>query len=98
MLIYHGTNATIEQLELDAWPTKNINGYGFYFTNCPETARQYGKNVICLEVEEDIRFSPIDKRYIEDPNLFSECLKSGLEWSTEHPIDLFIMAEDVYYV
>ena len=98
MLIYHGTNATIEQLELDAWPTKNINGYGFYFTNCPETARQYGKNVICLEVHDDIRFSPIDKRYLDDPSLFSKCLKNGLEWSTERPIDVFINAEDVYYV
>jgi hypothetical protein len=98
MLIYHGTNATIEQLELDAWPTQNINGFGFYFTNCAESAKQYGKNVICLEVHEDIRFSPIDKRYIDDANLFSECIANGLEWSTERPIDLFINAEDVYYV
>lgn len=98
MKLYHGTNATIEQLELDAKPTKNINGFGFYFTNCKETAQQYGKNVICLEVNEDMRFMPIDKRYIEDIGLFSECLANGVEWSTEHPIDLFIMAEDVYYV
>tara|TARA_R110002167_G_scaffold60477_2_gene170834 strand:- start:1580 stop:1876 length:297 start_codon:yes stop_codon:yes gene_type:complete len=98
MLIYHGTNATIEQLELAAHATKNINGFGFYFTNCAETAKQYGKNVICVETSLNIPFSLIDRRYIDDIGLFSECLANGLEWSTERPIDLFVMAEDVYYV
>ena len=59
---------------------------------------QPSSSLSCLEVHEDIRFSPIDKRYIDDANLFSECIANGLEWSTERPIDLFVMAEDVYYV
>ena len=98
MKIYHGTNATIEQLELAARATRNINGFGFYFTNCAESAKQYGKNVVCVETDLNIAFTPIDKRYMEDMSVFSECLEGGVEWSTDRPIDLFVMAEDVYYV
>jgi hypothetical protein len=98
MKLYHGTNATIEQLELDARPSQNINGFGFYFTDNAESARKYGKHVICIDIELDIRFQPIDKRYVDNMELFSECLVGGVEWSTIHPIDLFIMCEDAYYV
>lgn len=98
MQLYHGTNATIEQLELGAKATRNINGFGFYFTDCKESAQQYGKNVICVETEEDVCFQPIDKRYIENMELFSECLAGGVEWSTKNPLALFSLCEDAYYV
>ena len=52
--LYHGTNH--EATKVIDTPTMNnaTNGLGFYLTECIDTAKSYGSNVVCFELELDI--------------------------------------------
>ena len=83
MNYYHGTNVSNPDALLDSIKmSPSISGYGLYLTTCLKTAKKYGRNVCVFDMPNSFnvdRTSPIDKRYIEDISLMSECIAGGIE-------------------
>lgn len=105
--LYHGTNAS-NLLSVMDYPkaNKSINGLGFYLSTEYDTAKQYGRDVICyvISVVEFDKLSsivrPIDQSYIEGIRTYEQCLVCGVEVVlTQHSADqLAINSEEVYAI
>jgi hypothetical protein len=103
--LYHGTNSQDINNLLD-YPaaTKNINGIGFYVSLEFNSAKKYGSEVVCWEVDaaflaaNDVCIMPIDQRYVEDMALWDECLAGGTECRLpQRTADLMaVYCEDAY--
>jgi len=90
--LYHGCKAIHVQSIMD---DIKISGIGFFMTPSLETAKEYGSQVVCFEVEDfECYISTIDKS--GNP---TEDLKSGLEYVLQNPKHLtsfYKALEDVY--
>jgi len=105
--LYHGTSAS-NLLSVMDYPkaSKSINGLGFYLSTDYDTAKQYGRDVICfvisLEQYDEINpiIRPIDQSYIEGIRTYEQCLVGGVEVVlTQHDADMLaINSEEVYAI
>lgn len=103
--LYHGTNSNPVDIMDNAHMTCNINGFGFYLTNDPTVAAQYGRYVVCFEVSDEINVDftirPINQSYIDSIRTYRDCMKEGMEWvitDSKSMNNLILDCEDSYAV
>lgn len=86
MKLYHGTNNNAYEVSQRPMPNKAINGLAFYVTDDINVAKQYGRNVVCWEVEErdvnknGLRKFAIDQSYVDGLSSYEDCVKGGFEY------------------